>query len=260
MRIHIGNLTIILKDSPISISFKTKNGWYSEDYRHFKKALGSDSEFPLYKNYPCLNDRDGSAGCVSNPYFLQDLFVARKIYENHPQKHVDVGSRLDGFVAHVAVFREIEVFDIRPMQSKLCNIVFTQADFTNGDCLPEHYCDSVSCLHVLEHFGLGRYGDKIDPDGHLIGFANITKILKPGGTFYFSVPMGVQRIEFNAHRIFGMPYLIKWVSKDYSIESFSYIDDNGALHENVALEEDKIVSSFGCNHGCAIFELKKHNA
>jgi hypothetical protein len=31
---------------------------------------------------------------------------------------------------------------------------------------PDGYCDSLSCLHALEHFGLGRYGDPIDPRGH----------------------------------------------------------------------------------------------
>lgn len=258
MRIHIGNLTIVLRDSPLSIRFETKNGWYLSDYKLFKKKNEKNSEFPLFKNYPCLHDREDTAGCTNNPYFPQDMYVARKIYETQPQKHVDIGSRLDGFVAHVAVFREIEVFDIRPLQSKLNNIVFTQADFANGENLPENYCDSVSCLHALEHFGLGRYGDPIDPEGHLKGFANITKILKPGGTFYFSVPMGVQRIEFNAHRIFGMPYLMNWVTKDYSITSFAYIDDNCILHEDSALEEESILKSYGCNHGCAIFILKKN--
>lgn len=258
MRIHIGNLTVILKDSPsLSISFETKNGWYSKDFEQFKKEMGNNAEFPLLKNYPCLNDKDDSAGRIYNPYFPQDIYVARKIYEKQPQKHVDIGSRLDGFVAHVAVFREIEIFDIRPMDLTIPNILFIQADLTDGENLPMNYCDSISCLHVLEHFGLGRYGDKIDPDGHLKGFEQITRILKPGGTFYFSVPMGVQRIEFNAHRIFGMPYLMNWVTKDFAIASFAFIDDNCILHEKTELTEESIASSFGCNHGCAIFELKK---
>ena len=81
-------------------------------------------------------------------------------------------------------------------------------------------------------------------------------MLKPGGTFYFSVPLGPQRIEFNAHRVFSLSYLIKWVSVDYDIVSFAYID-NGALYQNVSLTDELINNNCGCKFGCAIFELKK---
>lgn len=242
----------------LSRLLETRNRWYNRDFNIFKEKLGYNSGFPLYKNYPCLNDKDKTAGWVKNPYFFQDLYVAKKIFNSRPIKHVDVGSRIDGFVAHVAVFREIEVFDIRPMSTPISNIIFNQTDLTDEANIPMDYCDSLSCLHALEHFGLGRYGDRIDPDGHLKGFRNITKILKSGGTFYFSVPMGVQRIEFNAHRIFSLPYLMKLITEDYDIASFSYIDDDNSFHENVLLNESNVASSFGCNHGCSIFELIKH--
>ena len=71
--------------------------------------------------------------------------------------------------------------------------------------------DSLSCLHALEHFGLGRYGDPVDYDGYLKGFDNLYRILKPGGRLYFSVPMGPQRIEFDAHRVFSMAYLLLYL-------------------------------------------------
>ena len=77
-------------------------------------------------------------------------------------------------------------------------------------------CDSISSLHALEHFGLGRYGDKIDPYGYMKGITNITKVLKSKGIFYFSVPMGKQRIEFNAHRIFNLRYLLKFNTQGFS--------------------------------------------
>jgi hypothetical protein len=64
------------------------------------------------------------------------------------------------------------------------------------------YCDSLSCLHALEHFGLGRYGDPIDPSGHEKGVRNMAALLKPGGTFYLSTPIGRERVEFNANRVF----------------------------------------------------------
>ena len=164
---------------------------------------------------------------------------------------------LDGFVAHVAVFRKIEVLDIRNLESEIENISFTRTDLMSDSLSFDNYCDSVSCLHALEHFGLGRYGDHIDPLGHLKGFANITKILKKNGLFYFSVPIGIQRIEFNAHRIFNLRYLISWVTRDFDILTFSYIDDKGYFHENIELTEYAINSTLDCKYGCGIFVLSK---
>ena len=65
-----------------------------------------------------------------------------------------------------------------------------------------NYCDSLSCLHALEHFGLGRYGDPVDPDSYRAGLANMARVLSPGGTFYLAVPVGQPRVEFNANRVF----------------------------------------------------------
>lgn len=257
--IIFGVFDVHLRKHPrrISVKYLRNSKWYRDDYRKFKELYTADLDFPLKMNFPCLNDKNDEAGTTKTHYFIQDLFVAQDIYERQPNKHVDVGSSISGFVAHVASFREIELLDIRCMESDIKNVTFRQADVMDGTNIPEKYCDSVSSLHALEHFGLGRYGDPIDPNGHLKGFANISKMLKPNGIFYFSVPMGKQRIDFNAHRVFGMPYLIKWVSKDYDVLSFSYIDDGGTFHCNVDLTEEDLDNSFGCFWGCAIFILKK---
>ena len=86
---------------------------------------------------PCLHDRYEESGTTKSEYFWQDLMVARWIYEARPQKHVDVGSRVDGFVAHVASFREIEVFDVRPTSTPIPGVIFKQADLMDIDSLPE---------------------------------------------------------------------------------------------------------------------------
>jgi Caenorhabditis protein of unknown function, DUF268 len=96
------------------------------------------------------------------------------------------------------------------------------------------YCDSV-CLHALEHFGLWRYGDPVDPHGHLKGFRNLRRILQAGGTCYLSVPMGPQRTEFDSQRVFSLDYLLRMVSDGFHVERFSYVDDAGPLHEDLAL-------------------------
>ena len=54
--------------------------------------------------------------------------VARRIHLNNLSIHVDVGSGVDGFVAHVASFSPIEVIAIRPFSSYIPNATFTQDD------------------------------------------------------------------------------------------------------------------------------------
>src|SRR5437868_1552752 len=190
---------------------QSAKGWkfYRKDLREIKRQLKDNKDFKLADNYPVLRERFETNGDLKSHYFHEDLSVAQRVFENHPQRHVDVGSRVDGFVAHIATFREIEVFDIRPQQAVVRNIKFVTADFMNIPASLYNYTDSLSSLNVIEHFGLGRYGDPIDVDGHLKGLENMYKVLKPGGKFYFSTPIGPQRIEFNAHRVFDVTYLLK---------------------------------------------------
>ncbi|MBK7734478.1 MAG: DUF268 domain-containing protein [Chitinophagaceae bacterium] len=190
-------------------------------------------------------------------YFHQDLYIARLIFEANPQKHLDIGSRTDGFIAHVAAYRNIELVDIRPIKSKVKNISITCANLMELPAGMVNYCDSISSLHAIEHFGLGRYGDPIDYFGYLKALKNIAKIVKTGGTFYFSVPIGPQRIEFNAHRVFSIKYLLDVLSENFSIKAFSYVNDEGDFFENVELTEKNILSNLGCTYGCGIFTCIK---
>jgi len=202
-------------------------------------------------------DRRDQSGVASGHYFHQDLLVAQRIFQNRPQHHVDVGSRVDGFVAHVAVFRRIEVLDIRGQRSQIPNITFTQADIMSDDFPLQDYSDSISCLHAIEHFGLGRYGDTLDTSGHLRGMTNIYRCLKPGGTLYLSTPIGPQRIEFNAHRVFSLQYLLNWIKPLFTIKTFSLVNDSGDLISPLELSGTNIDTNFGCQFGCGIFELEK---
>jgi hypothetical protein len=218
----------------------------------------SQYSFPWGKLYPCLDDRFSESGTINGHYFHQDLLVARKIFENNPELHIDVGSRIDGFVAHVASFRPIKVLDIRLMTSNIHNVTYGYCDLT-GD-LPESLsecCDSLSCLNALEHFGLGRYGDPVNYDGHVVGFNNLHKILKRAGKFYVSVPIGPLRMEFNGCRVFSMKYLLKLINDKFQIESFSFVDDKGDLFEDIELKENDVEQNFGCDFGCGIFEMRK---
>jgi SAM-dependent methyltransferase len=160
-------------------------------------------------------------------------------------------------VAHVASYRSIEVLDIRPITKRVHNIIFHQFDLMNPGGKFEAYCDSLSCLHTLEHLGLGRYNDPIMADGHEKGFNTLWSILKPGGILYLSIPIGKQRIEFNAHRVFAIQTILDLAGKKFDLVDFSYVDDEGSLHEQVQLTDDGIEDSLGCWYGCGIFEFRK---
>ena len=231
---------------------------FNRDLREMKRQLKDNKDFRISILYPVLRERFETNGDLKNHYFHEDLLVAGRVFENKPEKHVDVGSRVDGFVAHVASFREIEVFDIRPQQAIVKNMRFLTADFMNIPSSLHEYTDSLSSLNVIEHFGLGRYGDPIDVNGHLKGLDNMYKVLKKGGKFYFSTPIGPQRIEFNAHRVFSMEYLLGIFEPHYSIDHFSFVDDSGDLHVNVELRDDSVRNNFGCKFGFGIFEMTKH--
>jgi Caenorhabditis protein of unknown function, DUF268. len=232
---------------------------YYRDLKTIKKQKEiSRISIPFGRLYPCLGDKFSECGTTKGHYFHQDLLVAKKISKNKPELHIDVGSRIDGFVAHVASFRPIKLLDIRLMTNKIHNITFVYCDIM-GD-IPESLsecCDSLSCLNALEHFGLGRYGDPINYDGHVVGFNNLHQVLKQGGKFYLSVPIGPLRIEFNGCRVFSMKYLMDLIDAKFRIDSFSFVDDNGDLFEDVELEINDIEQNFDCNSGCGIFEMTK---
>jgi SAM-dependent methyltransferase len=248
----------------VSISINPKlvreslKGWpyFRRNLTEIRKQLVHNNDFRITNLYPVLRDRFEGNGKLGH-YFYEDLTTAQRVFENNPVKHVDVGSSVDGFVAHIATFREIEVFDIRPQTAQVKNIKFVTADFMNISPELHNYTDSLSSLNVIEHFGLGRYGDPIDVNGHLKGLDNMYKVLKPGGKFYFSTPIGPQRIEFDAHRVFNVEYLLKLFQPNYTIDHFSYVDDNSNLFRHIALDPEKVKTNFGCRFGFGIFEMTK---
>ena len=232
---------------------------YFRDLRALRSQLATTTHpFRISTYRPYLAERHAEGGSARGHYFWQDLLVAQRVFANRPTRHIDIGSRIDGFVAHVAAFREIEIFDIRPVTIDIPNIRFSYCDLMadlGGELIDS--CDSLSCLHTIEHFGLGRYGDPIAADGYLRGLENLYRILQKGGKFYFSVPIGGQRIEFNGQRVFSLEYLLELMGKRYQVDAFSYVDDAGDLYQNVELTSQAIATNCGCNYGCGIFEMTK---
>jgi hypothetical protein len=220
---------------------------YFRDYSKFSKLTKINQIFPI------LGEHREKSSAVIKHYFNQDLLVATYIYKNNPKKHVDVGSRIDGFVAHVATFRKIEVFDIRDNNFQFKNIRFKRKDISKIDKGLINYCDSLSCLHTLEHFGLGRYGDQLDPNGHIKGFKNLVKILKTGGTLYISFPISDKNVTyFNSERSFNPKEILKW-SNELRLVKFDFIDD----YEKIFLDVDLNKFHKKISYGCGIYTFKK---
>lgn len=236
---------------------------YVSDYRRLRQqARESDQDFAMGELFPILDEGSKPAGSATGHYFHQDLYVARRIHERNPRRHIDVGSRVDGFVAHVATFRDVEVIDVRPLASTTPGISFLCADLMQE--LPEDLqgaTDSLSCLHAIEHFGLGRYGDPLDFNGHVKGLTNLHRMLEPGGTLYLSTPISCrQRIEFNAHRVFAVPRLCALLQPLFDIQAFAFVDDQGNLNTHVDVREPQAQHTWGLNYGCGIFELQDRRA
>ena len=232
------------------------------DLYRFCRHPGRSRDWKIGALCPYLTDAVEQSGVARGHYFHQDLLIAQRIFERNPRRHIDVGSRFDGFVAHIASFRLIEFADFRPLSNAVRNVQFLQFDLM-APPPPDRVgiCDSLSCLHVIEHLGLGRYGDRIDPHGHRKGFRHLVQMLEPGGLLYFSVPIGRQRIEFNAHRVFGLQRLLQmFQDENLELVAMSYVDDNGDLVENVQVSSELNAKVEAMNYGCGIFELRKAGA
>lgn len=257
---RIGSLVLSLGFDPRSTlrSFFNVPSYIIDLWRW--RYLVSTNERTLFsfKISPALSDKGSSSANTPRHYFQQDLWAAKHIYRAAPTRHVDVGSRLDGFVAHLLTFRTVEVIDIRPLAKHVDGLQFLQADMMSEECPAIAPGPSVSCLHALEHFGLGRYGDPVMPDGWRRGLRNLAVLVEPKGRLYLSVPVGRAAIEFNAHRIFHPQYIIdEAASHGLTLREFAHIDEDGYLHDMGSELGDTIQRVSTLEYACGLFIFEK---
>jgi SAM-dependent methyltransferase len=184
-------------------------------------------EFPITMRdlYYMSHERFSAAGTAKGHYFHQDLWAARKLYEGGVRHHVDVGSRIDGFVAHVLPFCEVDYVDIRPLDTDIQGLAFRRGSAVEMP-FESSSVASLSSLHVLEHIGLGRYGDPVDPSGYRRAASEFKRVLAPDGTLLLGTPVGRERLCFDAHRVFDPERIAKLFSP-LRLESFAIVPDGG---------------------------------
>lgn len=200
--------------------------------------LNTRESFATHKEtlWPVIDEKYANAGTVNN-YFWQDLWAARLIYNNMPREHYDIGSRLDGFIAHILCFGiPVKMIDIRPFPTEIKGLETIVDDATFLGEFADNSIESLSALCSLEHFGLGRYGDPINPEACFICFENIQRKIKRGvGNLYIAVPVGRERVEFNAHRVFYPSTIVDSFSQ-MELADFAYTAD-GKLEQTMDLHK-----------------------
>lgn len=238
--------------NPFSNLFKTDE--FRKEYQSLLKLEKETSRrFDLNweGRYPCLNEKTENTFFDAH-YIYHTAWAARVLKETNPEIHVDISSALY-FNVIVSAFMNIRFYDYRPANVKLDNLHCDKADLLS---LPfaDNSVASLSCMHTVEHVGLGRYGDTLDYDGDIKAMEELNRVLAKEGNLLFVVPIcGRPRIQFNAHRIYSYRQIIENFS-GLKLIKYSLIPDNGieaGIIEN-ATEELSNQQKYGC--GCFWFK------
>lgn len=180
---------------------------YWRSLAEYQRLAAADRKADPRRLYPCPGDDIGVTP-VEPIYFYQDAWAFEKIVNVRPSLHVDVGSH-HKFVSLLSKLVPVIMVDIRPLTVSLDSITFKQGSILDlpfgSSSLP-----SVSSVCVIEHIGLGRYGDELDPFGSERAMEELKRVVAPGGDLLISVPLDdFNRTYFNAHRAFHESYLLR---------------------------------------------------
>ncbi|MFO1064140.1 MAG: DUF268 domain-containing protein [Pirellulales bacterium] len=176
-------------------------GFIGEFRRFGKMHREARPELPMdwSDRWPRLRDRTTHLPFDAH-YVYHTAWAARMLADIRPAKHIDVSS-YTFFSTVASAFVPIEFYDYRPANIKLSNLVCGAADLCKLPW-PDGSVESISCMHTIEHIGLGRYGDPFDAAGDKRALAELERVVAPGGSLLIVVPVGKPRVQFNAHRIY----------------------------------------------------------
>lgn len=224
-----------------------KKNKFKEQFEDFQKRNNSDKFSMKWEDrYPCYNESTLTLESDKH-YIYHTAWAARKISEINPEHHVDISSFLY-FAVIASAFIPIKYYEYRVSELNLNNLT---SDFADLKSLPfdDNSIKSLSCMHTVEHIGLGRYGDEIDPEGDTKAINELKRVLAPGGDLLFVVPIGKPKIHFNAHRIYSYNHILEYF-KDYKLVEFSLITDELLVNPPIDIIDSQI-------YGCGCFWFKK---
>lgn len=226
---------------------------FLRDFYKFRRLSRTRPDLRLVwrDRYPCLTDNTGATG-FDRHYVFHTAWAARVVAQNKPEKHIDISSSLY-FCSILSALLPIEFYDYRPAALGLDNLRSER-----GDLLQLPFGDgtvrSLSCMHVVEHVGLGRYGDRLDSHGDVRAMAELKRVLAPMGNLLFVVPVGRPRVMFNAHRIYSYEQILSDFS-DLTLKEFSLIPDDEATGGLIRHADPGLVKKQ--NYACGCFWFQK---
>lgn len=220
---------------------------YLIDWRRYAHMPGAET-IRLTDSYPQVHDCTGTSE-VDPHYFYGNGWAMRRILSVAPPRHVDIGSQ-SMFVNLLGARIPVIFVDYRPLMNRVTGLECLAGNIV---MLPFADCsiDSLSCLHVIEHIGLGRYGDPLDPNGTRKAAGELSRVLAPGGNLFMVTPIGRPRVCFNAHRIHAPEMICEYFS-DLELVEFSSVDDDGHFVEQVNLTAFR-----SANYACGMFWFRK---
>jgi SAM-dependent methyltransferase len=224
-------------------------------YGEMARSSARHFEITWADRLPCLTDATAQTH-FDRHYVYHTAWAARVLsrLQPKPAQHVDIASSLY-FAAIASAFLPVAHYDYRRPDLHLPDLTCAGADLT---CLPfaDASIQSLSCMHVVEHVGLGRYGDPLDPDADLVAMNELARVLAPGGNLLFVVPVGRPRIQFNAHRIYAYDQVLSSFPTLDLVE-FALVPDRADPDGPALIENATKAQSDRQRYGCGCFWLRR---
>ncbi len=223
--------------------------WYTEDFLVYRRLVKDSKQTGKLKFFPQIFDRDASSHTFDKHYVYMDRWAFKHLQAKRPAEHIDIGSSVR-FLSMATTVAKVKFVDIRPIK-----LDFDNFECVEGNILNLPFADasigSLSCLHVAEHIGLGRYGDTLDPLGTKKACFELSRVLSPGGSLYFALPIGKPAVYFNAHRVHG-PLTILEYFQNLKLLEFSAVNDQGQFIKQADLQDYS-----SANYACGMFLFTK---